>query len=100
MLHRRLSATVVKALPVDEAAVFLFKPVKNGAAGAGRSAKAKNVFWLSERGDLRRAARGLFGMLRALDGGQWKRIHAELAPGADGFAAAINDRLTRAAAKR
>ncbi len=99
-LHRKLSAALVKALPADEAAVFLFKPTKDGAAGVKKSAKAKTVFWLSERGDLRRAARGLFGMLRALDGGQWKWIHAELAPGADGFAAAINDRLTRAAAKR
>jgi len=38
--------------------------------------------------------------LRALDDGRWKCIHAELAPGGDGFALAINDRLTRAAAKR
>lgn len=96
-LHRKLSAAVVKALPADEAAVFLFKPV---GADARETVKAKNVFWLSERGDLKKAARGLFGMLRALDDGRWKRIHAELAPGADGFAAAINDRLTRAAAKR
>jgi L-threonylcarbamoyladenylate synthase len=95
-LHRRLSAAVVKALPADEAVVFLFRP--EGAVKKAR--EAASVFWLSERGDLRRAARGLFGLLRALDGGQWKHIHAELAPGADGFAAAINDRLTRAAAKR
>ncbi|ATC66095.1 threonylcarbamoyl-AMP synthase [Nibricoccus aquaticus] len=101
-LHRKLSTAVVKALRADEAAVFLFKPAGGeGKPGTRAGAKAKNVFWLSERGDLRRAARGLFGMLRALDGGQWKLIHAELAPGTpDGFAAAINDRLTRAAAKR
>jgi L-threonylcarbamoyladenylate synthase len=91
-LHRRLSAAVMQALPAEEAAVFLFKPAR---VKAGR-----NVFWLSERGDLRRAARGLFGTLRALDGGAWKRIHVELAPGADAFALAINDRLMRAAAKR
>jgi L-threonylcarbamoyladenylate synthase len=90
-LHRRLSAAIVKTLPADEVAVFLFKR-------PGMS-EAVNVFWLSECGDVRRAARRLFGMLRALDGGQWKRIHAELAPGADGFALAINDRLIRAAAK-
>lgn len=91
-LHRRLSAAFAKTLPVNEAAVFVFKP-------EGFSS-AKNVFWLSERGDLRKAARTLFGMLRALDSGRWKKIHAEIAPGADGFALAINDRLTRAAAKR
>jgi hypothetical protein len=39
-------------------------------------------------------------MLRALDTGRWKRIHVELTPGTDGFALAINDRVTRAAAKR
>jgi L-threonylcarbamoyladenylate synthase len=101
-LHRRLSAAVLKALPADEAAVFVFRPagMPGGARRTGKIGTAGNVFWISKRGDLRRAARGLFGMLRALDGGQWKRIHAELAPGADGFAAAINDRLTRAAAKR
>jgi L-threonylcarbamoyladenylate synthase len=49
---------------------------------------------------LKRAARRLFAVLRALDDGKWTRIHAELAPGRDGFALAINDRLTRAAAKR
>ncbi|MGC4075199.1 MAG: L-threonylcarbamoyladenylate synthase [Nibricoccus sp.] len=91
-LHRRLSPKHVAGLPAEEAAVFIFKP-------AGVRA-AKNVFWLSERGDLRLAARTLFGKLRALDQGNWRRIHAELAPGTDGFALAINDRLTRAAAKR
>lgn len=103
-LHRRLSGAVVEALSADEAAVFIFKPTavvarRGGVFRKGKDASRANVFWLSEHGDLRRAARGLFGMLRALDGGQWMRIHAELAPGADGFAVAINDRLTRAAAK-
>ena len=109
MLHRRLNEGVVKTLPADEAVVFVFKPVKGGDAGAvvrggarkkKNDGKAENVFWLSERGDLRRAARSLFGMLRSLDDGRWKRIHVELTPGTDGFALAINDRVTRAAAKR
>ena len=106
-LHSRLSEGVVKTLPADEAAVFVFKPVKHARAVVRVGARkrktekmARNVFWLSERGDLRRAARSLFGMLRALDGGRWQRIHVELTPGTDGFALAINDRLTRAAAKR
>jgi L-threonylcarbamoyladenylate synthase len=101
-LHARLSARVLKTLPADEAALFIFKPA--GLSGAGRSqarVEPENVFWLAdEAGNFSGAARRLFGMLRALDGGRWKRIHAERAPGRDGLALAINDRLTRAAAKR
>ncbi|MBK9992012.1 MAG: translation factor Sua5, partial [Verrucomicrobia bacterium] len=41
-----------------------------------------------------------FATLRALDQGQWTLIHAERAPGSNALALAINDRLTRAAAKR
>jgi L-threonylcarbamoyladenylate synthase len=99
-LHRRLTEGAAKALPADEVAVFVFKPVRAVSTGSTTMAKERNVRCLSERGDLRRAARGLFGLLRALDGGAWRRIHVELAPGADGLALAINDRLTRAAAKR
>lgn len=93
-LHRRLDAKHVRALPADEVALFLFKPA------AAKTTAAQNVCWLAERGDLREAGRKLFAALRALDDGRWKRIHAELAPGSDGFALAINDRLTRASAKR
>lgn len=60
----------------------------------------KNVFWLSAKGELPAAAKNLFATLRALDRGGWKQIHAERAPGQDALALAINDRLTRAAAKR
>jgi L-threonylcarbamoyladenylate synthase len=73
----------------DEAWVLLAKP-------AGRP--AKNVFWLDARGSLRGAARRLFATLRRLDGGRFKRIHVELAH-EGGLAAAINDRLRRAAAR-
>lgn len=62
------------------------------------SKPAPNIFWLDARGDLRAAARALFGMLRRLDGAGYRRIHAELAPGS-GLSEAINDRLRRAAAK-
>lgn len=61
---------------------------------------SKNIFWLSENGELSAAAKSLFATLRALDQGQWTLIHAERAPGANALALAINDRLTRAAAKR
>ena len=60
----------------------------------------KNVFWLSEKGELPAAAKSLFATLRALDQGKWTLIHAERAPGTNALALAINDRLTRAAAKR
>lgn len=60
----------------------------------------KNIFWLSEDGELSASAKSLFAKLRALDQGQWTLIHAERAPGANALALAINDRLTRAAAKR
>ncbi len=97
-LHPRLNAQVLKRIPDDEAALFIFKPPTLG--GVKRTtAAAGNVFWLAERGNLPGAARRLFGLLRALDDGRWKRIHAEHASGRDGLALAINDRLTRAAAK-
>jgi len=60
----------------------------------------KNIFWLSEKGELATSAKNLFAKLRALDQGKWTLIHAERAPGDNALALAINDRLTRAAAKR
>lgn len=75
-----------------EAWIFLRKPT------LPRRSRAKNIFWLDDRGDLRGAARQLFASLRKLDTGGFTKIHAELARG-DGLADAINDRLRRAAAK-
>ena len=60
--------------------------------------RPKNVFWLDARGDLRGVARRLFATLRQLDDGRFAKIHVELARGT-GLAAAINDRLRRAAAR-
>jgi L-threonylcarbamoyladenylate synthase len=60
----------------------------------------KNIFWLTENGNLHTAAKALFATLRELDAGRWTKIHAERAPGESALALAINDRLTRAAAKR
>lgn len=75
----------------SEAVLFIHKPPQ---------AVGKNIFWLSEKtGDLDRAAHRLFDRLRFLDNGCWTRIHAEIASGSDALAAAINDRLARAAAK-
>lgn len=88
-LHARLTPAMVRTGSPDDAWLFLTKP---------RGLRAKNVFELAPRGDLRAAARKLFGALRALDAAGYHRIHAELAPGS-GLADAINDRLRRAAAR-
>lgn len=103
VLHARLGKEDVAgaALAVDEAWLFVFKP---GGLTKERAKLAGNIFWLAETGGgagdgLKQAARALFATLRALDRGGWKRIHAERASGTEALALAINDRLTRAAAK-
>jgi L-threonylcarbamoyladenylate synthase len=80
------------AVPPREAFVLLRQP---------REKTGGNVFWLSRRGALAEVARNLYGVLRQADAGRFRRIHVEPVPGeAGGLAAAINDRLRRAAAKR
>jgi len=75
----------------DHAIVFLDRP---------GNLLNKNVFWLSEDGSLEKAAQSLFGLLRKLDRLDYSVIHCEL-PTIDsgGYAEAIRDRLSRAAAK-
>jgi L-threonylcarbamoyladenylate synthase len=88
--HRRISAAMVARAGSDEAWICFRRPDWAG--------DAKNVFWLSARGDVEEAGRQLFALLRRLDRDSWTRLHAELAPeGGPGLA--INDRLRRAAAK-
>jgi L-threonylcarbamoyladenylate synthase len=60
----------------------------------------EQVFWLSEDGSQEEIARNLFSLLRQLDTGKWRRIHAEVPAGSEGLTPAIRDRLTRAAARR
>lgn len=74
----------------NEAWLFIKKP---------KGVIAKNIFFLSRSGNLTEAAHNLFSVLRDLDSGNWKQIHAEKAIGSD-IAVAINDRLIRAASKR
>jgi L-threonylcarbamoyladenylate synthase len=88
-LHTKLTEKMVRAGSPDDAWLFLTPP---------KGLRAKNVHALDPRGDLRGAARKLFGALRALDTAGYQRIHAELAAG-PGLATAINDRLRRAAAR-
>ena len=57
-----------------------------------------NTFWLSENGDNASIAQQLFNLLQKLDRKGFRTIHVELSNG-QGIGKAINDRLTRAAAK-
>lgn len=58
-----------------------------------------NHFWLSEDGQLDVVARNLFMLIQKLDAGDYTRLHIEMAPDV-GIGSAVNDRLSRAAAKR
>jgi L-threonylcarbamoyladenylate synthase len=84
------SAAEMSARRTDEAYVFLRKP------DHGRSA---NCHWFDRRGNLAGVARALFATLRRLDRAGYRRLHIEQVQGQDGLAAAINDRLRRAAAR-
>ena len=66
---------------------------------AASPAGSKNVFWLTPDGQTAAAAHSLYSNLRALDRGGWQAIRAERVPGTAGLAAALNDRLARAAAR-
>lgn len=57
-----------------------------------------SVFWLSEDGNLSAVARSVFALLRRLDNAGFSRILIERAPDF-GIGTAVNDRLSRAAAK-
>ncbi|HUJ44492.1 MAG TPA: L-threonylcarbamoyladenylate synthase [Opitutaceae bacterium] len=91
VLHRRITAAMVAQVGGDEAWLCFRAPAW--------AANARNVFWLSATGNPREAGRRLFALVRRLDRGRWKRLHAELAPVA-GPGTAINDRLRRAASRR
>lgn len=79
-------------VPDGTAIILLRQPAGKTKAG---------VYWLSRRGALAEMARNLYRVLRDADAGGHRRILVEkLPPTAGGLAAAINDRLKRAAAKR
>jgi L-threonylcarbamoyladenylate synthase len=91
VIHARPSVALATRSAPDEAWLFISKP-----AGT----LSKNIYWLDRGGNLRAAARRLFAQLRSLDTKGYSKIHAELAGANEtGPAAAINDRLRRAAAK-
>ena len=88
--HRKLSLKRALSGDAREAWVFLTRPTAAKAA--------KNIFGWAETSSSRQVAHNLFALLRKLDGQSWKNIHVECAP-RGGLGDAINDRLTRAAAK-
>lgn len=85
------------------ASVELFDKPRNFGGGcaviyASRpDSPGPDEFWLSESGDDAEAARNLFSLMRALDGKYSKIFCQRLTSGA--LAEAVNDRLSRAAAK-
>jgi len=93
--NRLQAGSYKKAASPTEAFLYFRRPTAYAKAPA-----PKNIFWLSENGELPAAAKSLFATLRALDQCRWTLIHTERAPGTNALALAINDRLTRAAAKR
>jgi len=108
MLSRHYSPTTPLALFSDGEVPFLSS--KSGAPvalvyfarprpDAALWSEALEVFWLSESGLPAEAARNVFALLRRLDEGNYSQILMERAP-AGGLGDAINDRLSRAAAKR
>lgn len=74
--------------PPDTARVLLQRPAQ----------ASSNLFWLSEQGDQAEAARSLYQLLRQLDNAGYQRIECELPKTDSGIAAALRDRLHRAAA--
>tara|TARA_Y100000385_G_scaffold149972_1_gene155472 strand:- start:1105 stop:2079 length:975 start_codon:yes stop_codon:yes gene_type:complete len=60
---------------------------------------AENTFWLSESGDLTEIAHNLFMLIQKLDGRGYTQLQVERAEDVD-IGIAVNDRLSRAAAKR
>lgn len=92
-LHDVLTPRGVAQGAAGEAWLFLAKP-----AWIRQGSKPGSVFWLDEAGHLGRASRRLFALLRELDEGGFTTIHAER-PRGEGLAAALADRLRRAAAR-
>ncbi len=88
LLHKDLNHGHVGKLSPKEACLYFSKP---------KFIRNKQSYWLCQNNNQAEAARNLFGQLRSLDKQGFKVIHAELAP-AGPMAAAINDRLRRAAA--
>lgn len=89
-LHVGLKESMVPDGSCDQAWVFLARP---------KRIRGSNIHWLDSRGDLKGVARRLFALLRELDSAGYSRLNFETPATSQGLAAAIVDRLRRAAAK-
>ena len=86
-----ISGAARKTSGREVAFIFQHKPCAGG----------ENIFWLSTTGSLSDIAHNLYAVLRQADAGKFSRLIVESAPAKGGaMAAAINDRLKRAAGKR
>jgi L-threonylcarbamoyladenylate synthase len=99
ILHDKLDLFSTEQLPDSEVFLLLRKPSATEIKHL-RLRTIARLRWLSETGNLEEIARRLFSTLRSLDQEGWSKIHTVKVPGRDGLAPAINDRLTRASAKR
>lgn len=92
VLVRKIGGDVRRRAPRNSAFIHFKKPTKAGSQG--------NAFQLSRTGTVEEAARNLYAVLRRADHGGFTQLYCERAPVVRGpLAAAINDRLRRAAAK-
>ncbi|MDD3180249.1 MAG: L-threonylcarbamoyladenylate synthase [Opitutaceae bacterium] len=93
-LVRRITARLAREADRGVALLYYRKPA-NPSSTKGR------IFWMSSDGSSRTAARRLYAALHAIDRLSLRCLYVEAAPaGAGPEAAAINDRLRRAAARR
>jgi L-threonylcarbamoyladenylate synthase len=97
-----LGAMLPFPLPPGEAAIFWSgsgRETRLKKAGAAGIAEGEVIFCFTEEGDLLEGAANLFALLHDLDGRGYRALHAEAAPG-EGLGRAVNDRLSRAAARQ
>jgi L-threonylcarbamoyladenylate synthase len=85
------SGTAPQEVQPDDAVIYNTKPTE--------TAQLQNTFWLSESGELAEIAHNLFMLIQKLDAENYTRLHVERSRN-QGIGIAINDRLSRAAAKR
>ncbi|MDQ8207477.1 L-threonylcarbamoyladenylate synthase [Coraliomargarita sp. SDUM461003] len=86
--------TKAQQVKETEAVIYTVKPCDSKLAS-----ETSNTFWLSENGELAEIAHNLFGLIQKLDQAKYTRLHIERALN-QAIGVAVNDRLSRAAAKR
>ena len=98
VLHAKLVAESIFEFPADEAYLLHRKPAE-AVLQIMDPDLLRRLRWLSVNGEIAEIAKNLFAVLRSLDAEKWAKIHVARVAGGEGLALAINDRLSRAAAK-